>query len=70
MRQKVKLFDNKIDLKLYKLIIMEKAQLCSTTKGQRAITFNNFMYQEERTFQLLGRVTWRCPFNSCKTAIV
>ena len=55
MKQKLKLFDNKIDLKLYKLIIifMEKGQLCSTTKGQRAITFNNFMYREERTSQLL-----------------
>ena len=44
---------------------MEKAQLCSTTKGQRAIIFNNFMYREERTSQFLERVTWRCPLKSC-----
>ena len=44
---------------------MEKAQFFSTTKGQRAIIFNNFMYREERTSKFLGRVTCRCPFISC-----
>ena len=44
---------------------MDKAELSITTKGKRAITFNNFLYREQRTSQLLGRVTWRCPFKSC-----
>ena len=49
MRQKVKLFDNKIDLKLYKLIIIfyGESTVMQYYKGPKNDPFNNFMYRED-----------------------
>ena len=47
MSKQVKLFDTKIDLKFYKLIIIFNGKKQSTTKGKTAVTFYLLIKSEE-----------------------